>query len=72
VFIQYVGKEKYLYIIDEYDKYVVFILFVHAYKYQNSRTACEILVTTYTHQSKKNTSLYEFMKINYDMALLVV
>jgi hypothetical protein len=53
LFIQYVGKEKYLYIIDEYDKYVVFLLLVHAYKYQNSSTTCEILVTTYTHQSKK-------------------
>jgi hypothetical protein len=44
----------------------------HAYKYQNSSIACEILVTTYTHQSIKNTSLYEFTKIDYDMALLVV
>jgi len=53
LFIQYVGKEKYLYIINEYDKYVVFLLLVHAYKYQNSSIACEILVTTYTHQKHK-------------------
>ncbi len=63
---------KYLYIIDEYDKYVVFLLLVHAYKYQNSSIACEILITTYTHKSTMNSSLYEFTKIDYDMALLVV
>jgi hypothetical protein len=44
--IQYVGKEKVHLIIDEYDRYDLFPLLVHAYKVLNSFITSEVVVTS--------------------------
>jgi hypothetical protein len=74
--IQYVGKEKAILITNEYDKYVLFPLLVHAYRFLNMFTTSEIVVaSTMTNYEMNNfgvKSLYDLMEIDEKMVLSVV
>jgi len=61
--IQYVGKDKTMQIIHEYDKYVLFPFLVHAYKNFNPIVATEVVVP-FVVNSEKGRSLYDFMEID--------
>jgi len=69
--IQYVGKERVLQILGEYDRAILFSLLVCAYKFLNP-TNVSGRVLNFALESSQSTSLYDFMETNEDMTLLVV
>jgi hypothetical protein len=69
--IQYVGKERVLQILGEYDRAILFLLLVCAYKFLNPTNVTE-RVLNFALESSQSTSLYDFMETNEDMTLLVV
>jgi hypothetical protein len=69
--IQYVGKERALQIVGEYDKPILFLLFVCAYKFLNSTNVNE-KVSNFASESSQSTSLYVFMEIDEDVILSMV
>jgi hypothetical protein len=60
--IQYVGKNKTMQIIREYDRYVLFPFLVHAYKNFNLIVTIEVVPSVVN--IEKVTSLYDFMEID--------
>jgi hypothetical protein len=68
VVIQFVGKNKVLQIVDEYDKLVLFPLLVSAYKFFNLVDASE-RVHGVASGSSQFINLYDLMDINDDLAL---
>jgi hypothetical protein len=52
--IQYVRKEKTHLIASEYDKYVLFLLLVHAYKVLNSYVVSEVVASTMNNLNLRN------------------
>jgi len=74
--IQYVGKEKNTLIVNEYDRYVLFPLLVHVYRFLNLSTTNEIVVASIATNSEMNNfgvrSLYDLMEIDEKMALSMV
>ncbi len=69
--IQNVGKERALQIANEYDRAILFPLFVCAYKFLKPTNVSE-RVSNFASESSQSTSFYDFMEIDEDMALLVV
>jgi len=69
--IQFVGKERALQIIDEYDHHVLFPFLVSTYTFLNP---CDASVGAYNCASHntKSTSLYDFIESNEEMATSVV
>jgi hypothetical protein len=61
--IQYVGKNKTMQIVGEYDSYVLFPFLLHAYKNFNPIVTIEIVAPSIMN-NEKNTSLYDFMEID--------
>jgi hypothetical protein len=70
--IQYVGKERTLEVVGDYDIQLLFPLLVCAYKVLNPINASERNMGGSTSQSSQCSSLYDVMDTNEDMALLVV
>ncbi len=79
-FIKELGSASVHLIVGEYDKYVLFLLLVHAYKVLNSSTTNEIVISImnnsklidYEVNNFKGASLYNLMQIDEKMVLLVV
>jgi hypothetical protein len=67
--IDYVCKEGALWITGEYDKQVLFLLLVCAYKVLIPNDACEKVPSNSTSQNSQTTSLYDYMDMDEDMAL---
>jgi hypothetical protein len=74
--IQYVGKEKVALIASEYDRYVLFPLLVHVYKFLNPYATSETIAASTSIDSKVNNfkvgSLYDLMEIDEKMVLSMV
>ncbi len=74
--IQCVGKEKADLIAGEYDRYVLFPLLIHAYKFLNPFATNETVATSTTIDSEVNNfkvkTLYDLMETNEKMASLMV
>ncbi len=68
--IQFVGKEKALQIIDEYDHHVLFPFLVSTYTFLNLCDANVGAPKCASHDTK-STSLYDFIESNEEMATLV-
>jgi hypothetical protein len=71
VVIQYVGKNRTFQIVGEYDKLVLFLLLVCAYKFFNLVDASE-RIHSVASRSSQLTSLYDLMDSNDDLALSMV
>jgi hypothetical protein len=69
--IQNVGKERALKIANEYDRAILFPLFVCAYKFLNPTNVSE-RVHNFASESSQSTSFYDLMEIDKDMALSMV
>jgi hypothetical protein len=69
--IQYVGKERAFQSPGEYDRAILFPLLVCAYKFLNPTNVSE-RIPNFALESSQSSSLYDFMEIDEDMALLVV
>ncbi len=69
--IQYVGEERAFQIVGEYDRAILFMLLVCAYKFLNSTNVNE-KVLNFASESSQSTSLYDLMETDDDMALSVV
>ncbi len=69
--IQYVGKERALHIIREYDPQVLFPLLICAHKYLNPSDV-SVGAPSFASQSIEPTSVYDFIKIDEDMTLSIV
>jgi hypothetical protein len=63
VLIRYVGKNKTMQILGEYDGYVLFPFLIHAYKNFNPIVTTKV-VAPFVMDSEKGTSLYDFMEID--------
>jgi hypothetical protein len=61
--IQYVGKEKTLHMVGEYDRQVLFPLIICAYKYLNSSDV-SVGAPSFTSQSIEPTNLYNMIEID--------
>jgi hypothetical protein len=61
--IQYVGKVKTMQIASEYDRYVLSLLLVHAYKNLNPIATIEVVAPS-TMNNEKGTSLYDLLEID--------
>jgi hypothetical protein len=70
--INYIGKEWAFQIEGKYDKQVLFLLLVCAYKVLNPSDTCEKAPSSFTSQNFQTTNLYDCMVTNEDMLLLVV
>ncbi len=70
--INYVGKERTLWIARKYDRQVLFPLLVYAYKVLNPNDTCESAPNSFTSQNSQTISLYDCMDRDEDMVLLVV
>ncbi len=69
--IQYVGKERAFQILGEYDRLILFMFFVCAYKFLNPTNVSE-RVPNFALESFQSTSLYDFMETDEDMTLSLV
>ncbi len=69
--IQNVGKERALQIASEYDKAILFLLLVCAYKFLNPINLSE-RVLNFALKSSQSTSFYDLIEIDEDMALSMV
>ncbi len=70
--IDYIGKKWALQIVREYDRQVLFMFLVCAYKVLNPSNTCERALGSFTSQNSQTISLYDCMDMNEDMALLAV
>jgi hypothetical protein len=74
--VQYVGKEKNVLIVGEYDMYVLFLLLAHVYKFLNHYATSETIVisimTNFEANQSRVGSLYNLMETSKEMVLLVV
>ncbi len=67
--IQYVGKDRAIWVVNEDDRQVLFLLFVCAYKFLNPTKISEKA----PHPKLLNPQVcYDLMEINEDMALSIV
>jgi len=67
--IQYVGKDRAIWVVNEDDRQVLFLLFVCAYKFLNPTKISEKAL----HPKLLNPQVcYDLMEINEDMALSIV
>ncbi len=69
--IQYVGKERTLHIVGEYDYHVLFPFLTCAYKYLNP-SHVGVGAPSFASQSIQPTSFYDLIEIDEEMALSVV
>jgi hypothetical protein len=69
--IQYVGKERTLHIVGEYDCQLLFSFIICAYKYLNTNDV-SVQTSRFASQSIEPTSLYDLIKTNEKMALSMV
>jgi len=68
---QYVGKERAFQILGEYDRLILFMFLVCAYKFLNLTNVSE-RVLYFASESSQSTSLYDLMEIDENMTLSVV
>jgi hypothetical protein len=69
--IQYVGQDKAFRVVDEYDRQILFLLLVCAYKFLNPTKISEKLLAL--HPKLLNPQVcYDLMEINEDVALPIV
>jgi hypothetical protein len=70
--IQYVGKERVLHITSEYDRQVLLPFLVRAHHFLNPNYVGVGTPNCFASQNIRNTSLYDTMETNKEMASLIV